>query len=55
MIRERDIPVLPVTHDHEEAVALAAKLFTVEGGLLRESPESPELSLAPEKRKTGGK
>ncbi|MDD2806272.1 MAG: ATP-binding cassette domain-containing protein [Elusimicrobiales bacterium] len=50
MIRERNIPVLLVTHDHEEAVALAARLFTVEGGLLRESSGSPELSLGRKKQ-----
>jgi len=49
------IPVLLVTHDHEEAVALAAKLFIVEGGTLRLSAATPELILGLDKQKNGGK
>ena len=47
------IPVLLVTHDHEEAVALAAKLFIVEGGNLRLSAAGPASSLRPDKQKSG--
>lgn len=50
-MKSLEIPVLLVTHDHEEAVGLAAKLFIVECGRLRLSQAGRELSLGPGKQK----
>ena len=55
IIGSRNIPVLLVTHDHEEAVTLAARLFLIEGGRLRESSGSPALSLGPDGKSARGK